>query len=745
MKKQQTGQSMDRVDGRLKVTGGAKYFADHHLPDLLYAALVCSPISNGTIKNINTTKALKAPGVADVVSHLNAPPVPGYKNVEPGAKDGLKIFKDNRIYSNGQPVAVVLANTLERAVHAASLVEVQYNQETHYTDMNASMGKAFQNNRMKDYVRGEADAWKKAAVSVDATYTIPLEVHNPMELAGIIAHWDTPDTLVLYAKTQGVKNVQDTVKRLFQLPEQNITVHSRFVGGGFGMALRVWPMEVATILAAKKIRKPVKLVITRDQMFTLVGYRPNAVQQLSIGATANGKLTGITHEAVAATSPYEDFTEGIVAMSKFMYACPNVNTRYKLVPLNLSTPVWMRGPGEATGAFALESAIDELSYKLNIDPLQLRILNHADTDPEKDLPFSSKYLKEAYELGAEKIGWANRKAAPRSMQEDGMLVGYGMSSGTFGAFRGKATVSATLKSDGSLILQSAAADIGPGTATAMVQIAADVTGMAPSKIQFMLGESAYPFAPQQGGSSTVSTLGSAVTDACKALQQKLASLAIINVPAFKDATPATIVFEDGQLLKAGSTEKIAYESILQQQQLPEVNVVATSQSGDERKKYSMYSFSVHFTKIHVHPDTGVVRIKHIVSVADAGTIVNTKTARSQMIGGVVGGIGMALTEEAVMDHRFGRFVNNNYADYHVPVNADTPPTDVYFINKKDPYINPMGSKGMGEIALIGFAAAVSNAVYHATGKRVRDLPITPDKVLDEKGAQPWKVENKLNT
>ncbi len=745
MKKQQTGQSMDRVDGRLKVTGGAKYFADHHLPDLLYAALVCSPISNGTIRSINTTKALKAPGVADVVSHLNAPPVPGYKNDDPGAKDGLKIFKDNRIYSNGQPVAVVLANTLERAVHAASLVEVQYNQETHYTDMNASIGKAFQNNRMKDYVRGEADAWKKAAVSVDATYTIPLEVHNPMELAGIIAHWDTPDTLVLYAKTQGVKNVQDTVKRLFQLPEQHITVHSRFVGGGFGMALRVWPMEVATILAAKKIRKPVKLVITREQMFTLVGYRPNAVQQLSLGATAEGKLTGITHEAVAVTSPYEDFTEGIVAMSKFMYACPNVNTRYKLVPLNLSTPVWMRGPGEATGAFALESAIDELSYKLNMDPLQLRILNHADTDPEKDLPFSSKYLKEAYELGAEKIGWTNRKAAPRSMQEDGMLVGYGMSSGTFGAFRGKATVSATLKADGSLILQSAAADIGPGTATAMVQIAADVTGIAPSKIQFMLGESSYPFAPQQGGSSTVSTLGSAVTDACKALQQKLASLAISNIPAFKNATPETIVFEDGQLLRAGQPEKITYESILQQQQLPEVNVVATSQSGEERKKYSMYSFSVHFTKVHVHPQTGVVRIKHIVSVADAGTIVNTKTARSQMIGGVVGGIGMALTEEAILDHRFGRFVNNNYADYHVPVNADTPPTDVYFINKKDPYINPMGSKGMGEIALIGFAAAVSNAVYHATGKRVRDLPITPDKVLDENGAQQWKVENKMNT
>jgi xanthine dehydrogenase YagR molybdenum-binding subunit len=729
MKKQQTGQSMDRVDGRLKVTGGAKYFADFQLGELLYAALVCSPISNGTIKSINTTKALRAPGVVDVVSHLNAPRVPGYQQSKPGAKDGLQIFKDDRIYSNGQPVAIVVANTLERAVHAASLVDVQYNQETHYTDMNASMGKAFQNNHMKDYLRGEANAWEKAAVTHSAEYTIPLEVHNPMELAGIIAHWDTPDTLTLYAKTQGVKSVQETIKDLFQIPEQNITVHSQFVGGGFGMALRIWPLEIATILAAKKIRKPVKLVITRDQMFTLVGYRPNATQKLSLGATAEGKLTGITHEAVAITSPYEDFTEGIVAMSKFMYACPNVNTKYQLVPLNMSTPVWMRGPGEATGAFALESGIDELAYKLKMDPLQLRILNHADTDPEKNLPFSSKYLKEAYALGAEKIGWSARNPVPRSLAEDGMLVGYGMSSGTFGAYRGKATVSATLKADGALVLQSAASDIGPGTATAMVQIAADVTSIAPEKIKFMLGESAYPFAPEQGGSSTVSTVGSAVSDACKELLQKLAAIAIGNIPAFKSATPESILYEDGQLMTANQQEKISYEALLQQQKLPEVKVMTTSQAGAERKKYSMYSFSVHFAKVHVHPATGVVRIKHIVSVADAGTIVNAKTARSQMIGGVVGGIGMALTEEAILDHRFGRFVNNNFADYHVAVNADTPPTDVFFINKKDPYINPMGSKGMGEIALIGFAAAVSNAVFNATGKRVRDLPITPDKVL----------------
>ncbi|WP_160714013.1 xanthine dehydrogenase family protein molybdopterin-binding subunit [Chitinophaga solisilvae] len=730
MKQPAVGQSMDRVDGRLKVTGAARYFADHQLEGMLYAALVCSPVSSGRIAAIDAREALRAPGVTDVISHLNAPPVPGYKQETPNPKQGLKIFHDDRIYSNGQPVAIVVANTLERAVHAASLVKVTYNQETHATDLYANLDKAFQNKSMKDYLRGEPDAWKKAPVTVEAEYNIPLEVHNPMELAGITAHWETPDKLVLYAKTQGVKSVQQTLKNLFQLPEQNIVVHSLFVGGAFGMALRVWPMEVAAIIAAKKVRKPVKLVIGRKDMFTLVGYRPAAMQKIGIGATADGKLTGITHEAVAVTSPYEDFTEAIVGMSKFMYACPNVNTHYQLVPLNLSTPVWMRGPGEATGSFALESAIDELSYKLKMDPLQFRVINHADTDPEKNLPFSSKYLKEAYEMGAEKIGWKNRTMEPRQLQEDGWLVGYGMSSGVFSAGRGKATASAIFGADGTLTIRSAAADIGPGTATAMVQIAADATGIAPAKIRFLLGESEYPEAPRQGGSSTVSTVGSAVSDVCKLLLQKLGEMAAESMPAFKDVKPADIGYEDGQLIVTGKPAiRAGFREVLQHRQQPELQVTATSQGGEERRKYSMYSFSVHFAKVHVHPATGVVRIKHVVSVADSGTIVNAKTAGSQMIGGVVGGIGMALTEEALIDHRFGRFVNNNYADYHVPVHADTPPTDVLFINKKDPVINPMGSKGMGEIALIGFAAAVSNAVFNATGTRVRDLPITPDKLL----------------
>ncbi|RAJ87898.1 xanthine dehydrogenase YagR molybdenum-binding subunit [Chitinophaga dinghuensis] len=725
------GKPLDRVDGRLKVTGGAKYFADNHMEDLQHACLVCSTIASGRIKSIDTKAALHAPGVLDVVSHLNTAPAPGYKQPDGKARRQLRIFADDRIYANGQPVAIVVANTMERAVYAASLVKIQYEQEVHHTDMRANDKAAYQTDRMKDYVRGTTDAWKTAPVQLEASYSTPIEVHNPMELAGIIAKWDGPDNLTIWSKTQGVKNSQVALREIFQIPDQNIVVHSPFVGGGFGMALRIWPHEIATIIAAKKVGKPVKLVISRDQMFTMVGHRPAADQKIGIGATQDGQLVGITHEAIASTSTYEDFTEAITSMSRFMYACPNVNTRYKIVPINVCTPIWMRGPGEATGAFALESAIDELSYKLGMDPLALRVKNYAATDPEKNLPFSSNYLREAYEMGAAKIGWNNRPANPRALKEGDWFVGYGVSTGVFGAHRGKASAGAIFKSDGSLVVQSATTDIGPGTATAMVQIAADATGISPNHIQFQLGESTFPDAPEQGGSATVSTVGSAVHDVCQELKTKLLELATTHIPDFKNSTPENSTFENGYLVTAGDAGKmeISLSDILQKSNTPVLQVTTTSKAGDERKKYSMYSFSVHFAKVHVHASTGIVRIKHVVSVADSGTIVNSKTAASQMIGGVVGGIGMALTEEAVLDHRYGRYANNNFGDYHVPVHADTPPTDILFINKKDPVINPMGSKGMGEIALIGFAAAVSNAVYNATGKRVRDLPITPDKLI----------------
>ncbi|MDB5191141.1 MAG: xanthine dehydrogenase family protein molybdopterin-binding subunit [Segetibacter sp.] len=730
--------ALDRVDGKQKVTGAAKYAAEYNLGNLSHAVLVESTIAKGRIKNIDTKQAERAPGVIGIIHHGNAPKVPGYDTGDNPAKpptggEPFRIFQNARVYFAGQPIAVVVADTYERALYAATLVKTEYDKDEHETDVEENKDKANRPKgpRFEDYVRGEANAYKTAPVKVEQEYILPIEVHNPMELHATTVVWEAEDKVKVYDKTQGVKATQKSIMDAFKLKEQNVQVIADFVGGGFGSALRTWPHVIAVILAAKKVNRPVKLVLTRPQMFTMVGYRPYTRQRMGVGATMDGKLVGITHEAISETSTYEEFTEGTVNMSKFMYACPNVNTNYKIVALDKSTPTWMRGPGEATGAWALECAIDELAYALSIDPVQFRIKNYAEMDQQRKLPWSSNFLKECYEKGAEAIGWNKRNPKVRSMREGDWLVGYGMATGTFGAGRGRATAKATLLADGTLLLQSAVSDSGPGTATAMVGIASETLGLSPSKITFDLGDSSLPPGPTQGGSTTTSTLGSAVYDICIALQQKLLEVAAAKEGSFlKDAKFEELSFKDGAISrKTDSAKKISYTEVLKQSNLPQIELTKDSQGGDERSKYSMYSFSVHFVQVHVHSLTGVVRVKKAVTVADAGKIVNKKTAGSQMIGGVVGGIGMALMEEGIFDHRFGRYVNNNLADYHVPVHADVPHVEVLFVDKKDPYTNPMGTKGLGEIAIIGFAPAVANAVYHATGKRIRELPITPDKLI----------------
>jgi xanthine dehydrogenase YagR molybdenum-binding subunit len=702
---------MSRVDGRAKVTGAAKYSAEYKLPGMTYAVLVASTITKGTIKSIDSAKAEKAPGVLAVVTYLNAPKVPGHQKAKnpgkPEIKSGpLKIFYDNKILYNGQPAAMVIADTFERALYGASLVKVQYNKAAHDTKPPADLSKGTHPWGGKEAIRGTAEAWRSAPVKLEQEYILPNEVHNPMELHAIIARWDSDDKLTVWDKTQGVKATRDDIAKAFGLPADNVQVNSEFVGGAFGSALQVWPHEIAAILGAKVVKRPVKLVLSRPDMFTSVGYRPYTWQKIGIGATADGKLVGITHEAAGQTSSFEDFAEGPINVSKALYACPNVTTRYKIVSLDVNTPTWMRGPGEATGAFALESALDELSYALKLDPIELRMRNYAKTDPESGKEFSSKHLDEAYEMGAKQIGWSNRKEQPGTVKQDGWLVGYGMGGGMFGAYRDTATVRATMKADGTLTLQTAVSDIGPGTGTAMVLIAAEQMGIPVDKIKFEMGDSSLPNAPMQGGSAVTSTVGSAVYDACTVLKEKFQ-----------------------QLMGNGGTDKLDYVKILKDKNVPSLEVLTKSQGGPNNEKYSTQSWSVHFTKVLVHPATGVVKVDRVVSVADSGRIISPKTARSQVVGGAIGGIGMALMEEGVIDHRFGRYVNNNLADYHVPVNADIPQIDALFVNKPDPYINPIGAKGMGEIALIGMAAAVANAVYNATGKRVRDLPITPDKLI----------------
>lgn len=724
---------LDRVDGRAKVTGQAKYSAEYDLPGLVYGVLVGSNITKGTIKAIDTKAAETAPGVLAVFTHQNAPAIPGYAqstSPNPGQSrgGGLKIFNDNIIRFNGQPIALVVADTFEQATHAASLIKAQYNKEEGQTDLMEAVkgGKPVEGNNFKEQVRGEKDAWQSAPVKLEATYTMPLQVHNPMELHATIARWDAEDKVTVWDKTQGVVSTQRSVAEAFKLEPKNVQVNAQFVGGGFGSALRTWPHVIAAVMGAKKVGKPLKLVLTRPQMFTLVGYRPEAVQRIAIGATGDGKLVGMKHEADAATSTYENFTEGLVKMTQQLYACKNVTTKYSIYPLNVSTPTWMRGPGEATGSFPLECGLDELSYTLNLDPIELRKRNYADTDPENGKPYSSKFLREAYDLGAETFGWKDRKPQPRSTTEDGWLVGYGMSTGIFGAFRGEGKVNAKLQADGSLLLQTASSDSGPGTATMMTKIASDGLGIPANKIRVELGDSSLPPGPTQGGSSTTATLGTTVSQACVSLKKKLAAL-LKN--GDKEVPVEDVEFANGSMRIKTSGNTVSYTQAMQTAAVPVLEVAESSGRNPQMQQYSAYSYSVHFVKVRVHPLTGVVRIAKAVTAGDAGTIISQKTARSQMIGGVVGGIGGALMEEGVIDHRYGRWVNNNFADYHVPVHADVPEIEAVFVNKPDPILNPNGSKGMGEIALIGFAAAVANAVYHATGKRIRSLPITPDKVL----------------
>ena len=479
MKKNAIGEPLSRVDGRLKVTGGAQYSGEYEVPGLTYGVLVPANVTSGTILEIDTKAASKADGVLAVITPFNAPKVPGYQpGVEKQVK-GLKLFNDNQVYFNGQPIALVVADTFERATYAAGLIKARYDKKSFETDFhkNIEKGTVPQGN-YKDYVRGEADAYKNAPVKIEQEYMLPSEMHNPMELHVTTAFWEGDDKVTLYTKSQGVISSLKAIANAFKIDEKNVQINSRFVGGAFGSSLRTWPHEVAAAQAAKMLKRPVKLTLTREQMFTLVGYRPLTIQKIGIGATTDGKLVGITHESHSQTAVYEEFTERSVNVSRFLYASPNANTRYKVVPLNVGVPAPMRGPGEATGSFALESALDGLSYALNIDPIELRLKNYAETDPERNLPWSSKHLKECYQLGAERIGWNKRAAKPGTLRDGDWQIGYGIGCGAFGAYRSRTLAKIKLMPDGTVNIQSATSDIGPGTATSMVIIAADTLGLS---------------------------------------------------------------------------------------------------------------------------------------------------------------------------------------------------------------------------------------------------------------------------
>ncbi len=692
-----------RVDGHLKVTGSVRYAAEYPFPGLVYGVVVSSTIAKGTITAIDSKAAEKSPGVIAVISHLNAPAIPGYQ----GKDQQVKTFNDNRIFFNGQPVALVIANTFERAKYAVSLVKIAYNKEQHQTNIDANLQNTYKPwGPGSDYLRGEANAYNSAPVKIEAEYHTPVHVHNAMEPFAMTAVWDG-DKITVYTKAQAIKSMQYEIMSMFKLPAENVQVYSKVIGGAFGSGSPLWPYAKAALIGAKMINKPLKVVIDREQMFTMVGYRSPAVQKLGIGTSADGKLIGITHEATGETSTYQQFAEGITSTTQFLYDCPNVNTQYRLTRLDLSTPTYTRGPGETTGVFALESAMDEMAYALNMDPLEFRRKNYAEKDPSQNLPWSSKYLNECYDQGAVHFGWDRRKQKPGSVLENGWLVGYGLGCGAYGAGRANCTARAKLSADGILLIQSSTSDMGPGTATVMVKIASDIIDIPVENIKFELGSSALPAAPGEYGSITTSSVGSAVYDTCTALKEKF-----------------------NQTAGGGSSDKPDYIKILKDHNLPYLEVTHESSGrSPEAGKYSAHAYCAHFVEVHVHPTLGTVKVTRVVSAVDGGKILNPITARSQIIGGVVWGISMSLMEGGVMDHRYGKYVNSNLAEYHVASHADVPQIEVLFTDKKDPVTNPMGSKGIGEVAIVGFAAAVANAVFNATGKRVRDLPITPDKLV----------------
>lgn len=494
--------NINRVDGFAKVTGSATYSAEYKTAGVAYACLVGSTIAKGRIKTIDTKKAEWAPGVLGVITHLNVDKPAGYQKAKDKHNFGqpLQIFKDDSILYYDQPIALVIADTFERMRYAASLIKADYFKEEHSTELKkaAEKEKKVETDKGNDYHRGEHDGYKNAEVVLEAEYTIPTEVHNPMELANIIAKWDG-NKPILYTKSQGVEGTRRSVAGVFNVPAEDVEVHAEYLGGAFGMGLHTWPYEIAALIGAKKLNRPVKLVLHREQMFTNVGFRPYTIQKMGLGATKDGKLTGLTHEAVAMTSSYEDFMEGTVNMSRFIYDCANVSTRYRIVPLDTCTPIWMRGPGEATGSFALECAMDEMAYKLNLDPIEFRKLNYAEKDQEQNKPWSSKYLLECYEGGMERIGWKNRKNEPGSVKEGNWLVGYGMGTGTFGCYRSPTAVKAKFLANGDLVLQCSVNDMGPGTATMMTAIGAEVIGLPAENVIIEMGKSGLPKGPTQGG------------------------------------------------------------------------------------------------------------------------------------------------------------------------------------------------------------------------------------------------------
>ncbi|RDC62794.1 xanthine dehydrogenase family protein molybdopterin-binding subunit [Adhaeribacter pallidiroseus] len=738
MKTDYIGKPANRVDGAAKVTGEAKYAAEFNVPDFLHGVVVSSAIAKGKIMRLDTRAALALEGVVQVFTHENRPNLAWFdrsyqdEDSPPGAP--FRPLYDEKILFSMQPIALVVAESFELARYAASLVHVEYKSESHQSDLEANREKAYKPKKYKGAEpspRGNAaEAITQAEVRIKAEYMHPGEHHNPLEMHASTVVYQPDGTLLVYDKTQGVQNSQKYITNIFGLSKAEAHVISPFVGGAFGSGLRPQYQLFLAVLAAQELKRSVRVVLTRQQMFSF-GHRPATVQQVELGAAPDGELQAIIHEAFAETSQFEDYTENLVNWSAMLYRCHDVQLAHKVVALDVYTPLDMRGPGGASGVYALESAMDELAYQLHMDPLELRLKNYTDIDLSKNNPFSSKELRACYQQGAERFGWAQRHPTPRSMRDGHNLIGWGLATGAWEVEQQKASAKAVLSLDGKLTVSSATSDIGTGTYTIMTQIAAETLGLPLEKVDFKLGDSSLPEAPLQGGSWTAPSVGSAVKAVCEKVGEMLFSQSrqLPDSP-FANAKFTDVTFANGQMhLKNSASQALSIIDIMRQSDLHSVEAEATAKPESKQKKYSMFTHSAVFVEVKVDEDFGTVRVTRVVSAIAGGRVLNPKTAESQIIGGIVWGIGMALEEESVMDHNFGRFMNHDLAEYHVPVNADIHDLDVIFVEEHDAIVNPIGAKGLGEIGIVGTAAAIANAIYHATGKRVRDLPITLDKLL----------------
>ncbi|MGW2564479.1 xanthine dehydrogenase family protein molybdopterin-binding subunit [Streptomyces sp. NPDC001514] len=736
------GQSLDRVDGRPKVTGAARYSAEVPIPGLTYAYIVGARIPSGRITAIDTDAALAEDGVVAVLTHQNLPKIATQPPLIPSlagtAAPGQTFFpmQDDTVHYAGQQVALVVADTYERAQHAASLVRITYEETPSVTTIDQGRDQAYEPETIfGGFVpgrveRGNAEAGlARADVRVDATYTFAANNHNPIEPSATTAEWQG-DELVLYDATQGVNATQITVAQLLGIPLAKIRVIGHFVGGSFGCKAMIHNHPALAAMAAREVGRPVKLVLTREQMFTSVGHREEQEQHLTVGATRDGRLTAIRHHKLSVSSHFDNWAEPSLGVSSQIYAAPAYEGVYRLIRGNTMTPTFMRAPGEASGMFALECTMDELAWELGLDPIELRLRNFSDRDPNTGNPWSSNGLRECYERGAARFGWGRHTAEPGTRRDGNWLIGTGMATAGYPVFAPSSPQRARARvyADGTAVVQAATPDFGTGVATVMTQVAADALGMPFDRCRFENGDTDLPSIAAAVGSSGAGMISAAVHSAATALRNQMIARAVVDTGSpLHGANPVDVVVQDGVMTAGASGE--SYAALLQRSFRPDAEATGSWSPPGPDGEYGMLTFGAQFAEVAVDPELGLIRVRRMTGAFAPGRVLNPKTARSQLMGGMLWGLGQALLEANYMQPGTGRWANSSLGEYLVAVNADAPDVDIELIEVEDPVVNPLGVKGVGEIGQVGVAAAIANAVHNATGRRIRKLPITVEDML----------------